>query len=83
MRDARPRLLGGRAQQLEDLVQLVVRVADAGERRHAGDHLDEYAADAPHVQRRRVVGAAEQNVCAFRRYMIRIIIIIVSAGMTV
>lgn len=52
MRDARPCLLGGRAEQLEDLVQLIVGVADAGKRWHAGDHLDEYAADAPHVQRR-------------------------------
>lgn len=62
MRNARPGLLRRCAEQLEDLVQLIVGVPNARERRHAGDHLDENAANAPHVQRRGVVGAAEQNV---------------------
>lgn len=63
MRYALPRLLRGRAEDFENLVQLVVRVPDARERRHAGDHFDEYAPDAPHVQRGRVLGAAQQYVC--------------------
>lgn len=64
MRHARPRLLCRCSEQLKNLVQLIVRIPDARKRRHAGDHLDEYATNAPHVQRRRVVGAAEQNVCS-------------------
>lgn len=52
MCDALPRILGGRAQQFEYLVQLIVCITYARKRWHPGDHLNEYAADAPHVQRR-------------------------------
>lgn len=62
MRDAGPRVLGGRAQHLEDLVELIVGAVHARERRHSRQHLHEDAADAPHVQRRRVFGRAEQHV---------------------
>ena len=45
----------------KDPFQLVGRVFDAGESRAARQQFDEYAADAPQVQRRRVVGGAEED----------------------
>lgn len=42
----------------EYLVQLIVRFPDTGESGHSGDHLDEDAADAPHVEWGGVVGGA-------------------------
>lgn len=51
MRYARPRFLRGRSEDFEDLVQLVVRVPDTGERWHARDHFHENAPDTPHVER--------------------------------
>lgn len=62
MRHRGPGLLGGRAQQFEYLIQLVVRVPDTGERWHSRHHLHEYAAHSPHVQWRRVLGAAQEHV---------------------
>lgn len=61
-RDARPVVLRGRAERSEYLIQLIVRIAHSREYGHAGNHLDEYTPDAPHVQRRRILGASEQNV---------------------
>ena len=40
----------------ENLVQLIIDVSDSGKARTPVEHLDEDAADAPDVQRRRVVG---------------------------
>lgn len=62
MCDALPRILGGRAQQFEYLVQLIVRITYTRKRWHPGDHLNKYATDAPHVQRRRVLRAAQQYI---------------------
>lgn len=60
--DPRPRILGGRAQQFEYLVQLIVGITYARKRRHPGHHLHEDAAHAPHVQRGRVLRAAQQDI---------------------
>lgn len=46
----------------EYLVQLIVRFPNTGEGGHSGDHLDEDAADAPHVEWGGVVGGAQQDV---------------------
>ena len=40
----------------ENLVQLIIDISDSGKARTPVEHLDEDAADAPDVQRRRVVG---------------------------
>lgn len=62
MCDALPRVLGGRAKQFEYLVQLIVCITYARKRWHTSHHLHKYAANAPHVQRRRVLRAAQQNI---------------------
>ena len=59
--DAGQRVVGGRAEELEDEIELVVDLG-AGKERLAADHLVEDAADAPHVDVRRVVGGAEEHV---------------------
>ena len=58
---AGPVLLAGRAEELEDPLQLVVHVG-AGEERPAGGHLVENAADAPHVDGGGVLRGAEEDV---------------------
>lgn len=50
-------MLGNRS-YFEYLVQLVVGFPDAGEGGHSSDHLDEDAANAPHVEGGGVVGGA-------------------------
>jgi hypothetical protein len=63
MRHTRPRILGRRAEQLENLVQLIEGITNAREGWHASNHLDENTTNAPHVERRRVFSATKKNVC--------------------
>lgn len=69
MRHALPRILGGRSEQLENLVQLIEGITNARKGWHSGNHLDKDTADAPHVERRRIFGAAEENICGRERNM--------------
>jgi hypothetical protein len=59
--DARPRGLVGRAEQLEDVQQLL-QLRVPREQRLLADELAEDARDAPDVDSRRVVCSAEQDL---------------------
>lgn len=67
MRYPGPRVLRRCAENFEDLVQLIVRVAYAGEGRHAGNHLHKDTPDAPDVERGGVLRTAEQDICLNRK----------------
>jgi len=47
---ARPRILCGRSQQFEYLIQLIVGITYAGKCGHPSHHLHKYATHSPHVQ---------------------------------